>query len=252
MNGDGYQDVVVANCDRSGTQTCTSVGEGAGVVGVLLGNGDGTLRNAVSYDLGGFGAGSVAIADIDGDGSRDVLAASCASAVCTSAVAVLLGNGDGSFQPPVSYESGGVGAGAISAADLNGDGLPEVLTTTCVGSSCRAATVAVLVNQPRRADRTRNVLNVSATAAASAVVSASGSNLITVENAKPGTTEWKLTNHGSTSRVIEGYASLTSVPRGGAHRSLRQHRSSHLQDGHLPHGLLRRPRRPPHDAHHYA
>jgi len=220
VNGDGYQDVAVANCDHSGTQTCTKAGQGPGAVGILFGNGDGTLRNAVSYDVGGFGAGSVAIGDIDDDGIRDILVASCASAVCTSAVAVLVGNGDGSFQPPVSYESGGGGAGAISAADLNGDGLPEVLTTTCAGSGC-AASLAVLVNEPRRVDRTRSVLNVSATAAASAVVSASGSNLISVENAKPGTAEWKLTNHGSTSRVVEGYASLTSVPRGGRNTSER-------------------------------
>jgi len=40
-------------------------------------------------------------------------------------------------------------------------------------------------------------------------------NLIQRENAKPGTTEWKLTNPGSGSRAIEGYASLTSVNRGG-------------------------------------
>ena len=214
VNGDGYQDVVAVNCDRSGTQTCTTAGQGPGAVGVLFGNGDGTLRNAVSYDIGGLGAGSVAIADIDGDRRRDIVVGSCAGATCTSAVAVLLGNGDGSFQSPVSYESGGGGAGAINAADLNGDGLPEVLAATCVGSSC-AARVAVLVNKPGREGSARAVLNVAANGAASAVVSASGSNLISVENAKPGTTEWKLTNHGSTSRVIEGYASLTSVPRGG-------------------------------------
>ncbi|HKF68405.1 MAG TPA: N,N-dimethylformamidase beta subunit family domain-containing protein, partial [Vicinamibacterales bacterium] len=40
-------------------------------------------------------------------------------------------------------------------------------------------------------------------------------NLIQLENAKPGTTDWKLTKPGFTSGVIEGYASLTSVNRGG-------------------------------------
>jgi hypothetical protein len=44
---------------------------------------------------------------------------------------------------------------------------------------------------------------------------AAAPNLIQRENAKPGTTEWKLTNPGAGSRAIEGYASLTSVPRGG-------------------------------------
>jgi len=41
------------------------------------------------------------------------------------------------------------------------------------------------------------------------------SPLIVVENSKPGTTEWQLTNPGLTSGIIEGYASLTSVNRGG-------------------------------------
>ena len=40
-------------------------------------------------------------------------------------------------------------------------------------------------------------------------------NLIQLENAKPGTIDWKLTKPGFTSGVIEGYASLTSVNRGG-------------------------------------
>src|SRR5919107_1869235 len=40
-------------------------------------------------------------------------------------------------------------------------------------------------------------------------------NAVQIENAKPGTTEWKITNTGATSGVIEGYASLTSVNRGG-------------------------------------
>src|SRR5262245_4543856 len=40
-------------------------------------------------------------------------------------------------------------------------------------------------------------------------------NLIQLENAKAGTTDWKLTKPGYASGVIEGYASLTSVNRGG-------------------------------------
>jgi hypothetical protein len=43
----------------------------------------------------------------------------------------------------------------------------------------------------------------------------SGSNYIQRENAKPGTTEWMLTNPGYASGAIEGYASQTSVNRGG-------------------------------------
>ena len=40
-------------------------------------------------------------------------------------------------------------------------------------------------------------------------------NAIQLENAKPGTTDWKLTNPGWITGVIEGYADVTSVNRGG-------------------------------------
>ena len=40
-------------------------------------------------------------------------------------------------------------------------------------------------------------------------------NYIQVENAKAGTSDWQLTQPGLTSGIIEGYASLTSVNRGG-------------------------------------
>ena len=51
--------------------------------------------------------------------------------------------------------------------------------------------------------------------AASAAVSFSGATYVIVENQKPGTGEWRLTNRSLTSGAIEGFASLTSVPRGG-------------------------------------
>ena len=131
------------------------------LVGVLLGNGDGTFRGAVSYDMGGLGAGKVAIADINGDGPPDILVASCAGMLCTNAVAILLGNGDGSFQAPLPFDSGGLGAASVGAADLNGDGLPEVLTTTCPTAPCVNAALAVLVNATPPPDTTPPVVAVS-------------------------------------------------------------------------------------------
>jgi hypothetical protein len=46
-------------------------------------------------------------------------------------------------------------------------------------------------------------------------LAASTSSYIQIENAKPGTTEWTLTNPGLISGIIEWYASLASVNRGG-------------------------------------
>ncbi len=61
LNGDGKPDLLVANeCANS---TCLN-----GLVGVLLGNGDGTFQAAVTYGSGGYDATSLATADVNGDG----------------------------------------------------------------------------------------------------------------------------------------------------------------------------------------
>jgi hypothetical protein len=106
LNGDGIADLVVAN------------GGGGSTLSVLLGNGSGTFQTAVNYDTG-FGArpNSVAFGDFNGDGKLDIVAADAA----INDVSVLLGNGDGTFQPFVQY---GTGSEPISVAvgDLNRDG----------------------------------------------------------------------------------------------------------------------------------
>src|SRR5262249_41048939 len=71
VNGDGKPDLLVANlCVTSGDCAHTAI---SGSVTVLLGNGDGTFRTAVSYDSGGSGAFSIAVADLNGDGKLDVV-----------------------------------------------------------------------------------------------------------------------------------------------------------------------------------
>src|SRR5207244_2671206 len=108
VNGDGKPDLIVPNsCTTSGN--CTY---GPGSVGVLLGKGDGTFQAAVTYGSGGDYAFSVAVADINRDGKLDVLVANAyASTGCCEAgpLGVLLGKGDGTFQPVVAYDVGGLG-----------------------------------------------------------------------------------------------------------------------------------------------
>jgi hypothetical protein len=144
VNGDGIPDLVVAN-------SCASYGNcGNSVIGILFGKGDGTFDPAVTYDSGGGGADSVAVADVNGDGIPDLLIANeCVTPnnCAYSSVAVLLGNSDGTFQKAVTYDSGGVGTTSVAAADLNGDGIPDiVLANWCVTAiDCDEGGVGVLL-----------------------------------------------------------------------------------------------------------
>jgi hypothetical protein len=124
VNADGKPDIVVAN-------TGTSNGDGS--VGVLLGNGDGTFRPAVTYDSGGQGPVAVTFADVNLDGKLDLLVANGCFGIenCASgSVGVLLGNGDGTFQPAVVYDDGGLLPTSVAVADVNGDGKPDMLVAS--------------------------------------------------------------------------------------------------------------------------
>jgi len=83
FNGDGHQDLAVANVFSHD-------------VSILLGHGDGSFQEAINYDVGG-GPVAVATGDFDEDGRQDI-----ATAISRS-VSILLGNGDGTFQGYVQY-----------------------------------------------------------------------------------------------------------------------------------------------------
>jgi hypothetical protein len=130
VNGDGRPDLLVAN---SGTDT----------VAVLLNT---TAPGAVPPGFApaaNFGAGSapasVAAADVNGDGRPDLLVANRG----TDTVAVLLnttapGAATPRFAAPASFVAGS-GPTSVAAADVNGDGRPDLLVAT-------ASNVAVLFN----------------------------------------------------------------------------------------------------------
>ncbi len=121
VNGDGRLDLVVANRDSSS-------------VSVLLGNGDGAFQVPVSYSSGGEYPQSVAIGDLNGDGNLDLVVANgCRIGKCLNGeVSVLLGNGDGTFQSPTSFNSVPRYAYSVAIADVNGDGKPDLV----IASGC--------------------------------------------------------------------------------------------------------------------
>jgi len=85
LNNDGKADVV------------TTTGSELEAVGVLLGNGDGTLQSCKIFNAVGI---SPVVADFNRDGLQDVATTNT----------LLLGNSDGTLQPPILYNADGAAA----------------------------------------------------------------------------------------------------------------------------------------------
>ncbi len=107
FDGDGKLDLAVSDFN------CTSFCGGAGLISILLGNGDGTFEPAVNYPVGSQPAGVVA-ADFNGDGKVDLAVTNQND----STTSILLGNGDGTFQSQTLLSL----AGPTATGDFNGDG----------------------------------------------------------------------------------------------------------------------------------
>ena len=127
LNHDGKLDLIVA-----GNVTGTSPGVSTPNVYTLLGNGDGTFQTALALPLAsadGIGAGSIALADFNHDGNLDVVVGND-----LDYTEVLLGNGDGTLDDTILAL--GQQPGTVAAADLLGNGFPELLVgQTVVGGS---------------------------------------------------------------------------------------------------------------------
>ncbi len=96
-------------------------------MGVLLGNGNGTLQNSLTYPLE-YVPGTIAVGYLKGDGNLDAVLG-----YDLGDIAVFLGNGDGSFEPEVIYDTTGIDGGQMSIGDLNLDGKPDVAIPSGTG-----------------------------------------------------------------------------------------------------------------------
>ncbi len=111
FNGDGRTDVVTADYGNS-------------VVSVYLGNGNGTLQTASTFSSVGTNPHAVKVADLNKDNRQDIIVGS--NGASNGIIAIFFGNGNGTFQSPVTYNTGGTTPGSIVVFDFNGDGRLDI------------------------------------------------------------------------------------------------------------------------------
>jgi len=123
--GFGPSAIALGDFDANGATDVAVSNNVLGDVSVLLGRGDGAFAPPVSYHVAPFGTASIVAADFNGDGRLDLADAVNTATNSAAAVAILLGNGDGTFNPPLTYGMD-FGFPFIAAADFNGDGKTDL------------------------------------------------------------------------------------------------------------------------------
>lgn len=115
FNRDGKLDVAVTNDVDQGW------------VDVLLGNGDGTF--VVARTEGFFRPDQLATGDFDGDGLPDLAVVASMPDYPQRQIYVVLGNGNGTFQPPQYASDSDDAYAGLSIGDFNDDGKLDLIAT---------------------------------------------------------------------------------------------------------------------------
>lgn len=146
--GKGPISVAIADFNKDGHPDLAVANQADGTISILLGNGDGTFAPQtvitippVTTASGTTNASPSAIAtgDFNNDGNIDIAVTDMAN----NQVAILFGNGNGTFQTPLSYATSSNPV-ALQAQDFDGDGQPD-LAVVNQGDGKTAGTVSILL-----------------------------------------------------------------------------------------------------------
>lgn len=149
--GRGPSQTAVADFNRDGRADLAVTDTLTDTVSVLLTNPDGTLQSPRQFAIGAFSSTKPGVflglptyrrdlvaADLDGDDIPDIVAVNHDS----SDVSVLLGRGDGTFEPQRRFDAGGIPL-ALAVGDVNQDAVPDLV----VAESTDRVTYSVLLGR---------------------------------------------------------------------------------------------------------
>lgn len=162
VNGDGHPDLIMTtsgdnvavflgngngtfqsplNSNANGSQFALAVGDfngdgkpdlaviTNGELGIMLGNGTGSFAGPAQLFTLGSEPDSIAVGDFNKDGKLDVVVSNFGS-LAPASISVLLGNGNGTFQPQTNLPlPADAGPWEVAVADLNGDGNLDIVSS---------------------------------------------------------------------------------------------------------------------------
>ncbi len=128
LSGDKKPDLVVA--DNGGDPGASP--RPAGAVYVFINDGRGGFQTPAALTVGAYPS-VVAIGDLNGDGKPD-LVVGAENANVSYTLATLFGNGDGTFQAPVTVSTL-YGPSGVVIGDFNGDGKADLMVSHCCGAT---------------------------------------------------------------------------------------------------------------------
>jgi type II secretory pathway component GspD/PulD (secretin) len=147
--GNAPVSVIAANFhDRDGVSGAVDLAvanEGDNTISIFQGNGDGTFKAPTLIKLpAGFRPASLAAADLNSDGHIDLVVADEGN----NTFSVLVGNGDGTFQPRTDYPTGNDPV-YVAFGDFNGNGALDIAVANngAPTSANTGNTVSIYYNQ---------------------------------------------------------------------------------------------------------